>query len=118
MGDVSPGSRRWPRSERFVLSVQGVAAEARYRAEIVTARSAGGRASFDAARSAWSESLRLNPDDGVYLGELRGGAATLAQIVEGVQVCGQSRTQAVDAMARLLDLGLIEPVPRTKALRH
>jgi hypothetical protein len=102
------GARRWAPSERFVLSEQGVAIEARYRAGIVTARSTGGRASFDAARAAWSERFRLRPDDGVYLGELRDGGATLSEIVERLEVCGQTRKHAVETMTRLLDLGLVE----------
>jgi hypothetical protein len=109
-------SRRWAPSERFVLSEQGAAIEARYRAGIVTARSTGGRASFDAARSAWSVKFRLQPDDGVYLGELRDGAATLSQIVERLEVCGQTRKHAVETMTRLLDLGLVSST-RSHSLR-
>lgn len=108
----APSERRWPTSERFVLSARGAAAEARYRADIVTARATGGRASFDAARSAWCESHCLQPDDGAYLGELRRGAVSLARIHSELAQCGQTRKRAVEAMTRLLDLGLIEVAPR------
>jgi hypothetical protein len=111
----SPSTRRWPSSERFVLSARGAAVEARYRADIVTARATGGRESFDAARSAWCESYRLEPDDGAYLGELRRGAVSLARIHAELAQCGQTRKRAVEAMTRLLDLGLVEPAPRTTA---
>jgi hypothetical protein len=113
----APPPRRWPSSERFVLSARGATVEARYRAGIVTARSTGGRASFDAARSAWCESYSLQPDDGAYLGELRRGAVSLSRIQAELAQCGQTRARAVEAMTRLLERGLVEPAPRTAASR-
>ena len=99
------------------MSGRGAAAESRYRAEIVTARAVGGRASYDAARAAWCEALGLEPDDGVYLGELRDGALTMPQIVEALRTCGHKRSQTIEAIARLLDLGLVEAAPRPSTPR-
>src|SRR5207249_8987695 len=56
--DREPG-RRWPRSQRFVLSAKGADAGQKWRATIVASRSEGGRGSFDAARDAWAQPLRL-----------------------------------------------------------
>ena len=61
--DPSP-RRRWPRSQRFALTDKGRDAEASYRSSIVCSRSQEGRASFDAARSTWTEFFPLLPDDG------------------------------------------------------
>ncbi len=96
----------------FSLTPAGRSAEASYRAQIVSSRAHSGRASFDAARTAWAASLGLDPDDGAYLGELRGGPLKLGKIAEALAVCGKKRVDAVAALERLLDAGLVlQPAP-------
>ncbi len=51
--------------------------------------------------------MGLEPDDGVYLGELLPGAMNLSKIVAALMVCGQKRTDAMAALGRLLDAELI-----------
>ena len=46
-------------------------------------------------------------DDGLYLGEVGGGPVGLEQIVESLQSCGKTRKDALTALERLLDAGLI-----------
>ena len=104
--DRSP-RRRWPRSQRFGLTDKGRDAEASYRSSIVSSRTQEGRASFDAARSTWAESFRLLPDDGLYLGEVASGPINLEQIVEALEACGKTRRDALPALERLFDAGLI-----------
>ncbi len=99
--------RRWPRSQRFSLSQLGIDAEAAYRSAIVAARAEEGRAAFDAARTAWAEGLQAQPDDGLYLGEIRQAAMNLQQIVDALETCGKTRTDALKALERLEDLGLV-----------
>ena len=98
---------RFGSRDRFSLAPAGRIAEASYRSHIVTSRARPGRRSFDAARSAWATSLGLEPDDGVYLGELLPGAVNLSKIVAALTVCGKKRTDAMAALARLMDAGLI-----------
>ena len=102
--------RRWPRSQRFSLSSVGVHAEATYRSTIVEARAREGRAAYDAARMAWADALRAEPDDGLYLGEIRQAALNLQQIVEALEPCGKTRTDALAALERLEDLGLVNAI--------
>ncbi len=102
-----PVPRRWPRSQQFKLSEKGSAAEASYRSTIVASRTHEGRASYDAARLAWAVSFHLQPDDGLYLGEVREGAVRMEQIIEALQTCGKNRKDAVSALERLFDEGMI-----------
>lgn len=75
---------------------------------IVASRSAEGRAAFDAARASWAAELRIQPDDGLYLSEIRGGAVTLGQLVEALDSCGKTRKDAIAAVERLVDAGLVD----------
>jgi hypothetical protein len=104
--DYTPPPRFRSR-EPFSLTPAGRIAEASYRSQIVTSRARAGRASYDAARSAWATSLALEPDDGAYLGELRRGAKKLVWITEALAVCGKKRVDAISALERLLDAGLV-----------
>jgi hypothetical protein len=102
-----PRRRRWPRAQQFILSERGNAAEASYRSTIVASRAQEGRASFDAARSAWAYSFGIEPDDGLYLGEVRGSRKTLDQIAEAIETCGKTRMHTLAALERLVDSGLV-----------
>jgi hypothetical protein len=99
--------RRWPRTEQFELSPDGVRAEESYRSLVVASRSVGGRASFDAARAEWAESLHVAPGDGAYLAEVRSGPVSLHEIVDALEACGETRKDATEALGRLFDVGLI-----------
>lgn len=116
MADAAKEKRKWPRSQRFLLSDAGAGAEASYRESITASRSEGGRASFELARSNWARSVAVEPDDGMYLGELVGGPRTLEQLTAAVDASGHGRKQVVAALERLLDAGLVlsstpEPKP-------
>lgn len=105
--DETPRRLRWPRSHRFVLSESGRAAELEYRADIVAARSAPGRQSFDAARAAWAAKHGLSVDDGLYLGELAREPSTLAQVVAALESSGKNRADAIAAFDRLADANML-----------
>jgi hypothetical protein len=104
-----PPRLRWPRGQKFQLSAAGVSAEAEYRQTIETLRGAGSRTEFDAARESWAGRHLIQPEDGVYLGELRAGGVNLQQIVEALDACGKSRKDAISAVERLVDKGLVAP---------
>jgi|CXWL01.1.fsa_nt_gi flagellar basal body P-ring protein FlgI len=105
-----PSKLRWPRAQRFSLSTQGAAAESAYRDQIVASRTETGRASFDAARKAWAQTHALQVDDGLYLAEVAGGGVSLTQIVESLENCGKSRSDAIAALERLADAGMLTPL--------
>jgi hypothetical protein len=109
--DEPPRKLRWPRSHRFSLSERGRTAEVEYREKIVSSRAEPGRASFDSARSAWATAHGLNADDGLYLAELATGPITFAQIVTALESCGKNRGDAIAALERLADAGMIAPAP-------
>ncbi|MBI2891970.1 MAG: hypothetical protein HYY06_00345 [Deltaproteobacteria bacterium] len=107
-----PSPRRWPRSQQFKLSERGTAAESSYRSTIIASRTEEGRASYDSARLAWAESFHLQPDDGLYLGEVREGPIRMEQIVDALLTSGKSRKDAVSALERLFDEGMIFAIQR------
>lgn len=102
-----PEKLRWPRSHKFVLSALGRTAELAYREQTQTSRN-GGRSSFDAARAEWATTHHLQADDGLYLGELAAGGATLPQLLTALETCGQTRKEALAALARLSDAGMFD----------
>jgi hypothetical protein len=101
------GVRRLHRSQKFVLSAEGRDAEDSYRSGIRASRHEAGRASYDAARASWAASYGLQPDDALYLGEVREGTVTLADMVESLDSCGKTHRDALAALGRLLDRGLL-----------
>ncbi len=117
--DDRPAKRRWPRSQKFILSEKGITAEADYRAVIVTSRSndAGARESFDAARTGWARTWGVETDDGLYLCEVSSGPKTLEQLVTALESCDKTKTDALAALGRTFDAGLVatapEPIPET-----
>ena len=105
-----PTKIRWTRSQRFQVSDTGREAGSSYRELIVASRSEGGRQSFDAARGAWATRFSLDPNDGLYLGELKDAALTLDELNEALEGCGTKRADVKVAMERLVKAQLIELV--------
>lgn len=106
-----PEKARWPRSQKFTLSPKGREVELAYRETIVAARSdTTGRDSFDAARARWAQQNGLQPDDGLYLGEVASAPVSLPRLVEALETCGKSKPDAVAAIGRLVDAGFVATV--------
>jgi hypothetical protein len=104
-----PAKLRWPRSQKFVLSARGVEAETSYRELIVASRDGAGRASFDQARATWAGNYQLEADDGLYLAEVKAGAANLPKLIAALETCGKTRPDAIAAIERLVDQGFLSP---------
>src|SRR5919204_1341940 len=102
------GGKRWPRGQKFVLSVAGVDAEAAYR-DAITAARAQGRTALEGAQRTWAEPLRIEPSDGVVLGELRGGKKSIADVARALEDCGVTQPEVKSAVDRLTDAGLVAP---------
>jgi hypothetical protein len=111
--DERPTKRRWPRSQKFILSEKGVTAEADYRAVIVSSRSdaSAAREAFDAARAGWARTWAVESDDGLYLGEVASGPKTLEQLVAALEACDKTKQDALEAVGRTFDAGLLTTAP-------
>ncbi len=101
---------RWPRSQKFRLSVIGTEAEANYQAAIKSSHDRGGREAFNQAVATWAAPLGVQPGDGVYLSELRISIQTLTELVECLDPCGTTKSEASAALERLLSAKLAELV--------
>jgi hypothetical protein len=104
------GGRRWPRGQRFQLSAAGVAAVVGH-AEAVREARALGRSALEGAQRRWADPLGLLPCDGVVLGELKPGRRSLADVAAALADCGSTRTEVKDSVDRLVERGLVEPLP-------
>jgi hypothetical protein len=102
------GGKRWPRGQKFALSQAGLTAEAAYREAVQGARSQG-RAALEVAQRSWAAPLRVEPGDGVVLGELRGGRKSIAELARGLEGCGTTANEVKAAVDRLADAGLVDP---------
>ena len=102
---VSFARSGWQSATRFALSPHGITAVELYRSYAGTPPRVGPY--FEDVRRFWAESLELDHDDTIYLGEILGGAKTVDGIVEALRACGREREQSLAALRRLLDAGLI-----------
>jgi hypothetical protein len=103
-------ARRWPRGQRFGLSVQGVEAEAAYRAAVQDVRSLG-RDALSLAEKRWAEPLGLVSGDGVVMAQIRPGRRSLADLGHALEDCGTAPTQIRESVDRLVERGFVEPLP-------
>jgi hypothetical protein len=112
-----PPRRRWPRSQRFVLSEKGITAEAEYRSVIVTSRDEQirSRDAFDVARATWARTYSVQADDGLYLCEVKAGPRSMEQLVEALESCDKTKQDAIEAIGRTFDAGLVTTAPEIVA---
>jgi len=102
--------KRWPRGQKFALSAGGRAAEADYRVAVAAAR-ASGRSALETAERNWATPLGIQPNDGVVLGELRGGRRSIADLARELEPCGVSAADVKAIVDRLCEAQLVEPQP-------
>jgi hypothetical protein len=105
-----PDRKRWPRGQKFTLSVAGAEAEEAYRTAVLGSRSSG-RSALDSALSAWATPRRVAPGDGVVLTELTGKRLGLTQLVDALEPTGIPPDEVRAAVARLVEAGIVEAVP-------
>ena len=113
LSDANPAETtpmRWPRGQKFTLSVTGLAAEDARREAVNTAR-ASGRTALETALAAWATAHAIQPDDGVVLAELRGQRRGLKDLVEALEVSGFEPKSVRAAVDRLVTAGLAEAIP-------
>jgi hypothetical protein len=106
---------RYGRSQKFRLSAKGLEALRAHQESVASQRTGpGGRAAFDAARSAWSAALGLQPDDSLYLVEFGASGLTIHDATAALRDCGPTQKDVKEATTRLLQVGILEPVPVTQ----
>jgi hypothetical protein len=101
---------KWNRSQRFQLSPAGRDAGLNYRQVIVASRAEAGRKSFDVARTEWAARLKLEPTDGLYLGELLDAPRTIPEIADALDGCGPQHSDVRTAVERLVQVRMMELV--------
>ena len=111
----SSAPRRWPRGQKFVLSVAGEAAHLLHR-ETVNGSRGSGRSSLDAALAAWAAPFGVKPTDGVLLGELRGQRRGFNDLASALETSGIEPAEVKAAVERLVTAGLAEPAPLASAV--
>ena len=109
------GPKRWPRGQKFLITAAGTAALASH-AEAVALARASGRNALETALSGWSAPLGLKAGDGTVLGELRNGRLGLPDLVYGLESSGITADEVRGALQRLVEKGLVEPVPLASQL--
>jgi|SRR5512138_105363 hypothetical protein len=114
-GTSSTAPRRWPRGQKFSISLSGLRADEAYRAAVLTARAAG-RAALEAAVAGWAGPYGVRAGDGVILGELRSERRGLPDLARTLEECGIEAAEVRTAIDRLVTAGLVEPVPLASQL--
>lgn len=104
---------RWPRGQKFTLSLAGREAHEAHRTAVLVARGLS-RAALDAALSAWAAPRQVEPGDGVLLGELLDRPRGLPDLTHAFEDAGTSAAEVRAAVARLVSAGLVDPVPSAR----
>jgi hypothetical protein len=110
LGKLPNGAKRWPRGQKFTVASGGAEAQDAYRAAVNAAR-ASGRAALDAALVGWASPRGLAPADGAILAELSGKRLGLGALCEALETSGIPPDEVRAAVGRLVDAGIVEPLP-------
>lgn len=110
MNDETSEKVRFGRGQKFRLSSKGNEAVAAYTLMVEKAREGSGRAQFDAARGDWSGPRGLSSEDGLFLVEFGVGDRTISEVVRNLEDCASPK-EVKAAIERLLECGMLEPVP-------
>ncbi len=110
MRDGNDERIRFGRAQKFRLSSKGNEAVSAYSLMVEKARAGAGRAQFDAAREAWSTPRGLTAEDGLFLVEFGVGERTITEATRSLEDCASAK-EVKAAVERLLEHGMLEPVP-------
>ncbi|MFL5350694.1 MAG: hypothetical protein ACJ8AT_38475 [Hyalangium sp.] len=111
MSDETAEKTRFGRAQKFRLSPKGAEAMAAYVIMVKEAQNGSGRAQFDAARAGWGAPRGIAPEDGLFLVEFGESDRTLPEAVRNLEGCGTTAKEVKAAVKRLLECGMLEPVP-------
>ncbi len=104
---------RWPRGQKFTVSLAGREAHEAHRTAVLAARGLS-RAALDAALAAWAAPRQVEPADGVLLGELLDHPRGLPDLTRALESAGASAAEVRAAVARLVGAGLVDLVPTAR----
>lgn len=104
---------RWPRGQKFTLSLAGREAHEAHRAAVLAARGLS-RAALDAALSAWAAPRQVEAGDGVLLGEMLERPRGLSELTHAFEDAGASPAEVRATVARLVSAGLVDLVPTAR----
>jgi len=104
---------RWPRGQKFTLSLAGREAHEAHRSAVLAARGLS-RASLDAALAAWAAPRQVEPGDGVLLGELLDEPRGLSELTRAFEDAGASPAEVRSALGRLVTASLVDLVPAAR----
>jgi hypothetical protein len=105
------GGKRWPRGQKFQLSLRGAEAEHSYRTAVAAARGMAGRAALESQQRAWAAPLGIEPTDGLVLTELNNGQRSLSDLARILESCGVDSAEVKASVDRLVGAGIAEPIP-------
>lgn len=108
---------RWPRGQKFSLTLAGREAQTAYRTAVLSARGQS-RAALDTALSTWATPRQVQPPDGVLLGELLESPRGLPDLTRSVEDAGTSAAEVRAALARLIAAGLVDAAPARPAVEE
>jgi hypothetical protein len=108
-GKLNDGPR-WPRGQKFSLSLAGREAQEAYRTAVLSARGQS-RATLDALLLAWAEPRAVQPGDGVILVELLERPRGLPDLTRSLEAAGRSGAEVRAAMGRLVAAALVDAAP-------
>ena len=111
-GKLNDGPR-WPRGQKFTLSLAGREAQEAYRSAVLSARGQS-RAALDAALATWAEPRQVQAGDGVLLGELLERPRGLPDLTRALEAAGTSAAEVRAALGRLVAAGLVDAVVAPK----
>ena len=104
---------RWPRGQKFTLSLAGREAHEEHRNAVLSARGLS-RSALDAALAAWAAPRQVEPGDGVLLGEMLDCPRGLPDLTRAFEGAGTSASEVRAAVARLVTAGLVDLVPTAR----
>jgi hypothetical protein len=104
---------RWPRGQKFTLSLAGREAYEAHRTAVLSARGLS-RGALDAALAAWAAPRLVEPGDGVLLGEMLDRPRGLPDLTRALESAGTSASEVRAAVARLVTAGLVDLVPTAR----
>jgi len=70
-----------------------------------------GRDALAQAETRWATALGLSPTDGIVMAEIRPGRRSLADLARSLEACGTPAAQIRESVDRLVEKGLVEPLP-------
>jgi len=107
------GGPRWPRGQKFLLSLAGREACEAHRQAVIAARGLS-RAALDAALAAWAAPRQVQAGDGVLLGEMIDGPRGLPELTRAFEHAGTSAAEVRASLSRLVDAGLVDAIPTSR----